>query len=940
MAYLYDLDKSSKKYICPQCNQKSFVAYVYRASNEVVDVKKYGRCDRESKCGAHLNPYQDKNFAPINIIPKPPIEKEIFPIFPEERLLQRLSNNRTDQDNFYAFCKSLTISDDHLKKWNICSDNNKTAFVFKNIANQPVNVKWFLFLPDGRRDRNFNSFSLKQPKKSDPINGKQVIKKYQLCLFGEHLLDPLKDRTACVVESEKTAVLASFFYPQFDWVACGSSNGLSDGTNETSDKLTPLFGRKVYWICDADKAGRSNSSINNLKKYEINHYVIDLFPERKDGFDLADAIIAGLRPEIKEPQKAEKKTREDFEELLYNLPKGAKWKEVKEDLLKYGHFVYNGRIYMLRKPKKDGENYNCKAITNFTIRAIGLIQSDYFPRRLIEITNIHKYKKILEVPTKAFASQNEFTVFVESEGNYQYDGIGMDLKKVRAKLYDDMESYEEVETLGWHKEGYLIFANGVFKNEFREIDEFGFVKIGKKNFYINALSCINKDKDGEWEDEKKLIFHNNNEITLKQWAALFCKVHGDNGKIALIWFISALFRDFLFSRLKFFPHWFGFGPPGTGKSQLCWSLRAASFTGIKKPFNLSLGTQVAFTREVSQFANIPCWYDEYDNSIDPARVQGLKGFYDGSNHMRSIKDSRNRTESMPVLSACLITGQHLPIADNALFTRVILAQFHTTEFTEKERQDFSKLQEIQEKGLPFITTEFIKFRKIVEKSFYNSFDKIANDFQKQFAYVEVHTRLIRNMAVLLTIFKVLERELSAILPFSYEEFKAIAYKNVKEQALLIQNSNETNSFWDMVSYLIDQSLIEEGKDYEFVNRTEIRIRNDKDGEVKKFPKLKELLFIRFSKILPLYKEHFNKQNRNANPLDKSSLIHYLQHSKAFIGSVKNHRFESAPTTAYVFDYEYLKSQDIELRRGMFEDENKVIPFPDSAMPLANSEIRY
>src|SRR5690606_42069005 len=66
----------------------------------------------------------------------------------------------------------------------------------------------------------------------------------------------------------------------------------------------------------ADKAGRSNSSINNLKKYEINHYVIDLFPERKDGFDLADAIIAGLRPEIKEPQKVEKKTREDFEELL------------------------------------------------------------------------------------------------------------------------------------------------------------------------------------------------------------------------------------------------------------------------------------------------------------------------------------------------------------------------------------------------------------------------------------------------------------------------------------------------------------------------------------------------------------------------------------------------------------------------------------------------
>lgn len=52
--YQYQLDKSSRKYICPQCQHKTFTLYIDeygQALNEEV-----GRCDRQDKCRYHYSP--------------------------------------------------------------------------------------------------------------------------------------------------------------------------------------------------------------------------------------------------------------------------------------------------------------------------------------------------------------------------------------------------------------------------------------------------------------------------------------------------------------------------------------------------------------------------------------------------------------------------------------------------------------------------------------------------------------------------------------------------------------------------------------------------------------------------------------------------------------------------------------------------------------------
>lgn len=45
------------------------------------------------------------------------------------------------------------------------------------------------------------------------------------CFFGEHLINAAKTKPIALVESEKTALIASYYLPQFIWIASGGKNG-------------------------------------------------------------------------------------------------------------------------------------------------------------------------------------------------------------------------------------------------------------------------------------------------------------------------------------------------------------------------------------------------------------------------------------------------------------------------------------------------------------------------------------------------------------------------------------------------------------------------------------------------------------------------------------------------------------------------------------------
>jgi hypothetical protein len=109
------------------------------------------------------------------------------------------------------------------------------------------------------------------------------------CLFGEHLLID-KTKPVAIVESEKTAVIASIFLPQFVWVAAGSLTSLN------AEKCSILKGRTVILFPDLNGFDKWSSKAKELSHLAI-FTVSDLLErkaskaERKQGFDLADYLI-------------------------------------------------------------------------------------------------------------------------------------------------------------------------------------------------------------------------------------------------------------------------------------------------------------------------------------------------------------------------------------------------------------------------------------------------------------------------------------------------------------------------------------------------------------------------------------------------------------------------------------------------------------------------
>jgi hypothetical protein len=120
------------------------------------------------------------------------------------------------------------------------------------------------------------------------------------CLFGEHLLND-KTKPVAIVESEKTAVIASVYFPQFIWLAVGSLSNLK------AEKCSVLAGRTIKLFPDLncfDKWSAIAKKIFNPELVEVS----DLLErnaseaERKRGLDLADYLIRFDFREFTQPE--------------------------------------------------------------------------------------------------------------------------------------------------------------------------------------------------------------------------------------------------------------------------------------------------------------------------------------------------------------------------------------------------------------------------------------------------------------------------------------------------------------------------------------------------------------------------------------------------------------------------------------------------------------
>jgi hypothetical protein len=131
------------------------------------------------------------------------------------------------------------------------SANNYTVFWYINQYGKVQKSKEVLYQPNGKRTNKF-----RVPYKNDD--------EHYFCLFGEHLLAN-NTKPIILVESEKTAVICSFVFPKFTWLAYSGINGL------TYDKLYALRSKEIIIIPDL-----SRNAVDVIKKKQKDFDYIDI----------------------------------------------------------------------------------------------------------------------------------------------------------------------------------------------------------------------------------------------------------------------------------------------------------------------------------------------------------------------------------------------------------------------------------------------------------------------------------------------------------------------------------------------------------------------------------------------------------------------------------------------------------------------------------------
>lgn len=377
------------RYRCEHCQHKDkkFSRYIDTETGEHIHPS-VGRCERLDSCGIHYTPkqyFQDNNISfdtpqpkaykprPVKPQPKPvsfiPVE-----VFKQSLQIEKTVSQVSEVNHFLKYLIDLFGVEvaDHLRKLYFIGTSKhwNGATVFWQYTRGKVRTgKIMQYNPTtGKRVKNLElpvywvHKALKQPE-------------FELrqCLFGEHLLID-KTKPVAIVESEKTAVIASVYLPQFIWVAVGSL------TNLNAEKCSILKGRTVTLFPDLngfDKWSSKAKELSHLATFTVS----DLLErkateaEKKQGFDLADYLIkfnykafAVPEPEATEPTPAvqplvEVKPFEQPEPVYYfSNPLQPKPENCEQDITKLENYFTN--ITLPTQPVKLNQ---CSTITNCSL---------------------------------------------------------------------------------------------------------------------------------------------------------------------------------------------------------------------------------------------------------------------------------------------------------------------------------------------------------------------------------------------------------------------------------------------------------------------------------------------------------------------------------------------------------------------------------------------
>lgn len=288
---------------CPSCHAKRTFSRYIDTEGRFDFPPHVGRCNREHKCGYHYTPKQffhdhpdmkeelkDKTLIPSIDVTAPSMQKVERFFFPHSVMESSMSHY--GENNFFLFLSSRfgeRTAHELAGKYNVGTAKvRRGSCVFWQVDGQGRVCQGKVMLYDAQTGKRSHEVH------PTWVHTLMKIEKERIgqCFFGEHLLIEHPELPVGIVESEKSAIIASYFLPSYVWLACGGKDGMFgqadfDIFKNRTVVLFPDLGMMENWQGKAERMrghGIEAHVFTSLEEHATQE-------EKENGLDIADYLL-------------------------------------------------------------------------------------------------------------------------------------------------------------------------------------------------------------------------------------------------------------------------------------------------------------------------------------------------------------------------------------------------------------------------------------------------------------------------------------------------------------------------------------------------------------------------------------------------------------------------------------------------------------------------
>lgn len=364
---------------------------------------------------------------------------------------------------------------------------------------------------------------------------------------------------------------------------------------------------------------------------------------------------------------------------------------------------------------------------------------------------------------------------------------------MKAQTYN-IKSVETVDFIGYSRDhgawllGDLAVKDGMV-TEVNDEDFFEFNKLRLKSLMKGIPLALQRD-DADYRQD---------------WMDMLWTCFGEQGMVALAFWLGSLFCEQIRARHKSFPFLEATGEAGAGKTTLLtflWKLFGREYEG----FDPSKSSVAGRSRAMGQVAGMPVVLIEGDrNSPDKAHAKGfdwdeLKDFFGGGTlRTRGVKNGGNDTYEPPFRATICISQNADVNASEAILTRIVKLHFKRPQVTSESRAAADNLNMMSvDRVSHFLIKAVMAETKILE--LFGERVQAHERALRQIREIRIE-RIIKNHAQMMALVDCLE----LVVPISKARIAATQHQltamAMERQHAINADHPVVTQFWEAFEYL-------------------------------------------------------------------------------------------------------------------------------------------